>query len=112
VNGVPFRSRLAVYGGVTYLGLTKDLREAAGISLGDAVAVQLARDDAPREVDVPSELAAALAAAPDAQRLFDGLAFTHRKEYAGWVAGAKRAETRAARVEKALALLRAGTKHP
>jgi hypothetical protein len=111
-NGVPFRSRLAVYGGLTYLGLTKELREAAGIGLGDPVEVELARDDAPREVDLPPALAAALAAAPDARAAFDGLAFTHRKEYAVWIASAKREETRAARVEKAVAMLRAGTKHP
>jgi uncharacterized protein YdeI (YjbR/CyaY-like superfamily) len=111
-NGVPFRSRLAVYGGITYLGLTKELRDAAGIDRGDAVGVELTRDEAPREVDVPPALAAALADAPDAQRVFDGLAFTHRKEYAVWIASAKRDETRAARVEKAVAMLRAGTKHP
>ncbi len=70
------------------------------------------RDDAPREVDVPPALAEALGSNPDAQAIFDGLAFTHRREYAEWIAGAKRDETRARRVEKTLAMLRAGTKHP
>jgi hypothetical protein len=112
VNGVPFRSRLAIYGGVTYFGLTKELRKAAGVEDGDTVEVELDRDEAPREVDVLPALAAALAAAPDAKAAFDGLAFSHRKEYAVWIASAKREETREARVEKAVAMLRAGTKHP
>jgi hypothetical protein len=46
VNGTAFRTRLMVYGGVTYLGLTKAVREAAGIAPGDDVEVLLERDDA------------------------------------------------------------------
>jgi Bacteriocin-protection, YdeI or OmpD-Associated/Domain of unknown function (DUF1905) len=107
VNGTPLRTRLMVYGGVTYLGLTREVREAAGIELGDAVAVELERDDAPREVTVPPELAAVL----DAERLrdaYDALSFTHRREYAEWVGTAKKAETRERRAAKAAEMLRAG----
>jgi Bacteriocin-protection, YdeI or OmpD-Associated/Domain of unknown function (DUF1905) len=112
VNGAEFRARLSVYGGRTYLGLRKEIREAAAIDVGDQVEVTIARDDAPREVAVPDELARALAADPDAKEVFDGLAFTHRKEYAVWIAEAKREETRARRVEKALQMLHSGVKHP
>ena len=112
VNGAPFRSRLSVYGGRTYLGLRKEIREAAGIDVGDEVEVVIERDDAPREVEVPEALAAALAADPDAQRVFEGLSFTHRKEYAQWIAEAKKEETRSRRVERALAMLSEGVKHP
>ena len=107
VNGTPLRTRLMVYGGVTYLGLTREVREAAGIELGDAVEVELERDDAPREVTVPPELAAVL----DAERLrdaYDALSFTHRREYAEWVGTAKKAETRERRAAKAAERLRAG----
>ncbi|MEA2437731.1 MAG: hypothetical protein QOF65_2287 [Thermoleophilaceae bacterium] len=113
VNGSPFRGRLMVYGGVTYLGFRKEIRDAAGgIEEGDEVEVVIARDDAPREVEVPEALAAALAGDAEARRVFDGLAFTHRKEYAVWIAEAKRDETRVRRVEKALEMLRGGVKHP
>ena len=44
--------------------------------------------------------------------LFSGLAFTHRKEYATWIAEAKRDETRQRRVVKAIEMLTAGTKTP
>jgi uncharacterized protein YdeI (YjbR/CyaY-like superfamily) len=40
--------------------------------------------------------------------LDDGLAYTHRKEYARWVDEAKRDETRDRRVVQALEMLREG----
>jgi hypothetical protein len=112
VNGTPFRSRLSVYGGVTYLGLRREIREAAGVDVGDELDVLIERDDVPREVDVPEALAEAFAAAPDAREIFDGLAFTHRREYATWIAEARRDDTRDRRVAKAIDMLRRGTKHP
>jgi hypothetical protein len=112
VNGVPFRSRLMVYGGATWLGLRNELRSEAGISDGDSVDVELDRDDAPREVEVPAELAAALASDSVARGVYESLSFTHRREYAEWIAGAKKEETRTRRVAKALEMLHDGMKHP
>jgi hypothetical protein len=111
VNGTPLRSRLAVYGGRTHLGLRADIRAAAGIDVGDSVEVVLELDEEPREIDVPEALAQALAGDPDARRVYDALAFTHRRKYAEWIASAKRAETRERRVVKALEMLNAGVKH-
>ncbi len=102
VGGVEYRSRLMVYGGRSYLGLTKALRSQAGVEVGDTVEVELRRDDAPREVAVPAELEAALAAAPQARARFDELSFTHRREYAQWIDQATRDETRARRASKAV----------
>ena len=59
---------------------------------------------------MPPDLARALAGDKKAKASFDGLSFSHRREYAQWIAGAKREETRAARVSKAVAALRAGKK--
>jgi bifunctional DNA-binding transcriptional regulator/antitoxin component of YhaV-PrlF toxin-antitoxin module len=108
VDGTPFRGRLAVYGGLTVLGLRREIREAAGIELGDRVEVVLERDDEPREVELPAELDAVLAGDPDLRARFDALAFTHRREYAEWVAEAKRGATRDARAQKAAQMLREG----
>src|SRR3954466_777118 len=66
VNGMPFRGRLMVYGGGTYLGWRKEIREAAGIEEGSSVEVEIERDDAPRVVEVPAPLAAALDEDPQA----------------------------------------------
>jgi Bacteriocin-protection, YdeI or OmpD-Associated/Domain of unknown function (DUF1905) len=98
VNGTPLRTRLAAYGGRTYLGLRAEIRAAAGIDVGDSFAVELAVDTEPREVVVPDDLAAALAQDPAAGEAFATMSFTHRREYVRWVEEAKRPETRARRV--------------
>ena len=108
INGAAFRGRLSVYGGTTYLGLNKEIRAAAGIDVGDEVEVVLHLDDAPRDVELPPELLAALERDAAARAAFEKLAFTHRKEYARWIAEAKKAQTRERRVAKALAMLEQG----
>ena len=57
---------------------------------------------------MPEALAAALAADPQAAASFERMAFTHRREYARWIAEAKRAETRQRRVAQAVEMIRAG----
>ena len=109
INGVAYRSRLSVYGGTTYLGLRREVRDAPGVSLGDEVQVTMELDDEPREVEVPPALAAALAGD---DRAYERLSFSHRKEYAQWIAEAKRPETRERRVRKAIEMLNGGIKHP
>lgn len=112
INGHPFRSTVAVYGGRSYLPVNRALREAAGVAAGDAVVIELEADDQPRTVDPPAALAAALVADPEARVAFDGLSFTHRREYAEWVAGAKREATRRRRVAQAVQMLLDGRRHP
>ena len=112
VNGVPFRSRLMVYGGETMLGLTNAFRAAAQIAEGDAVEVVIERDDEPREVEVPPALQAALDEDATAKAAFDALSFTHRREYARWIAEAKREATRDRRAAKAIEMLLGGVKTP
>jgi uncharacterized protein YdeI (YjbR/CyaY-like superfamily) len=112
INGVDYRRRLSVNGGTTYLGLRKEVRDAAGVSVGDEVHVTMELDDEPREVEVPPALAAGLAGDAAARGAYEGLSFTHRKEYAQWIAEAKREETRERRVGKAIDMLNEGIKHP
>lgn len=108
VNGYTWRTSVARMGGEFLVGLSKAVREAAGVAAGDRVDVVLALDIAPREVEVPEALASALARDEQAREKFDALAFTHRKEYARWIEEAKREETRERRVAQALAMLREG----
>jgi hypothetical protein len=110
VNGVTYRTTIAVYGGRSYLPARREIREAAKLEPGKRVTVRLELDTAPRTVAVPRDLAVALSADARAKTTFDGLAFSHRKEYVEWIDGAKREETRASRVAKTLAALRAGQK--
>jgi hypothetical protein len=108
INGYTWAGRVSRMGGEFLLGLRREVREAAGVEAGDEVTVTVALDQAPREVEVPAALADALAAAADAKARFDGLAFTHRKEFARWIAEAKKEDTRARRVEQAIQMLREG----
>ncbi len=108
VNGYTWRTSVARMGGEFLVGLSREVRQGAGVEAGDEVDVVLELDQAPREVEVPPALAAALAGDAQARAAFEGLAFTHRKEYARWVAEAKREETRDRRVEQALEMIKAG----
>jgi uncharacterized protein YdeI (YjbR/CyaY-like superfamily) len=95
-----------VYGGTSYLGFRREVREAAGIEPGEKVTIELERDDEPRDVVMPDDLAAALAADPGAQDAWERLSYTHRREHVEAIEEAKRDETRRRRIEGALALLR------
>jgi hypothetical protein len=108
VNGYTWRTSVARMGGEFLVGLSKEVRTGAGVEAGDNVEVRLELDAAPREVEVPEALAVALAADPQAKASFEQMAFTHRKEYARWIAEAKKDETRDRRVRQAVEMIRAG----
>jgi Bacteriocin-protection, YdeI or OmpD-Associated/Domain of unknown function (DUF1905) len=111
VNGTPFRTTIAVYGGRYYIGFNKRLRGAAGISLGEEVEIELERDEDPREVEVPADLTEALRSVPEAEKAFGRLSYTHRKEYVEWITEAKKQETRERRVLKTVERLAWGEEH-
>lgn len=105
-GGYSYRSTTAVMGGKNLVGLNAAHRAASGAAGGQVVEVTIVRDDAPREVEVPEALAAALAADPVAAAAWERLAYSHRKEHARAVAEAKSDDTRARRVAKAVSMLR------
>jgi hypothetical protein len=108
VNGYSWRTTVTPMRGEFLLGLNRAVRESAGVEVGNTVEVEIELDTARREVEVPEALAGALASDRGASAAFGTLAFTHRKEYARWIADAKREETRDRRVTKALQMLREG----
>lgn len=108
VNGVhSYRSTVAVMGGRYLIPLSAENRTAAGVAAGDEVEVSLVLDTAPRSVDVPEDLAAALAGDAVAKAAFEKLSYSHQRQHVLAVEGAKKPETRARRVAKALEMLRA-----
>jgi hypothetical protein len=108
VNGYTWRTSVTRMGGEFLLGLNREVRQGAGVEAGDVVDVVVELDVAPREVEVPEALAAALATDSKAMAAFEGMAFSHRKEYARWIAEPKREETRQRRVQQALEMIRSG----
>ena len=110
INGYTYRSTIAAYGDVFMLPLAAENRQAAGVSAGDEVDVDLELDTAPREVEVPADLVAALADEPEARAFFDGLSYSNRRWFVLNVEGTKNEETRKRRVEKSVQMLREGRK--
>ena len=108
VEGYTWRTTVTRMRGEFLVGLNAAVREGAGVQAGDTVAVEVALDTAPREVEVPEALGVALEGDREARAAFDALAYTHRKEYARWIDEAKREETRRRRVVQALEMLKKG----
>jgi hypothetical protein len=109
VNGYTYRATVLGYDPADPLmPFSTEHRAASGIAAGDAIEVELVVDTAPREVEVPEDLAAALAADPVAKAFFDGLSYSNKRVHTLSVADAKTPETRARRVDKSIALLREG----
>lgn len=106
LNGYTYRSTVAVMSGQFMLPLAKVHREAAGVKPGQKIEITLELDTAPREVEIPKDLAAALKKA-GLRAAFDKLAFTHRKEHVRAIEEAKALQTRARRIEKAVAMVAA-----
>lgn len=112
VNGFPVRlGLLPLPGGGRYLMLNKDLCRAAGIQLGQHVTVHLTPDPQPDMVDLPEELAEALAAWPEAEVGFQQYSTSHRRAMAQHIASAKLPETRARRAVELAERLALG-RHP
>ncbi|GGL93400.1 YdeI/OmpD-associated family protein [Nakamurella endophytica] len=103
-----FQLTLGSMGGRVMIPLSAENRSAAGVAAGDEVTVQLELDAAPREVQVPEALAAALTADPEADRFFRTVSPSQRRWFADQVTGAKTEATRDRRIEKLVAQLREG----
>ena len=105
INGYEYRTTIARMSGRFLIPLAREHREAAGVAAGDEVEVTLVEDTAERTVAVPADFASALddAGLRDA---FDRLSYTHRKEHVRAIEEAKKPETRARRIGKAIDMLR------
>jgi hypothetical protein len=107
-DGHSYRGSLAPMGGRHILGVTKPIRAATGKGIGEVVEVRFRVDTQPRVVEVPPDLQEALGRDPAAQRRFEKLSYTHRKEFVNWVLEARKPDTRERRVAKTLGMLKEG----
>ncbi|MHC1784411.1 MAG: YdeI/OmpD-associated family protein [Anaerolineaceae bacterium] len=99
LSGYSYRSTVAVMDDAFMVPLSKAHREAAGVKAGEIVEVEIELDVEPRSVEVPEDLAEALAGTPGAREAFDRLAPSMRKEFVRQVTEAKAPETRRRRIE-------------
>jgi bifunctional DNA-binding transcriptional regulator/antitoxin component of YhaV-PrlF toxin-antitoxin module len=111
IDGYPFTTTVACYGGIDHLGFRREVREAAGVEVGDKVAIEVELDTEERVVTVPADLAAALSRGR-VRKVFDSLSYTHQKEYVEWVEEAKREQTRKTRIGRTVEMVKEGVKTP
>lgn len=108
-GGPPFRTTVVRMKGDYCFCVNQKMRaDAGGVKPGDKVTVVLEPDTGTRTVTVPPDLKKGLKANPRAQESWDRYSYTHRKEFANWIIEAKKPETRARRLEKAIEMIEAG----
>lgn len=107
IDGCKYRGSLVKMGGDCHLlGITQQVRKETGKNPGDTVHVIIEEDKEERVVEIPEDLLNILEKEPELHRFFNGLSYTHRKEYVRWIVEARKEETRIRRLNKALELLR------
>lgn len=112
LDGVPYSGSLVKCGpGSHMLGVLKSIREQTGKNVGDTIDVVIWKDEEVRTVEVPIEFAR-LMNKEGVIASFERLSFTNRKEYCRWIDGAKKEETRQARLVKSIEMLKKGVKTP
>jgi bifunctional DNA-binding transcriptional regulator/antitoxin component of YhaV-PrlF toxin-antitoxin module len=111
MEGESFVWRLIRMGGPHHIvGVPKGIRVKSGKDVGDKIEISVEADNTPRLIEVPKDLDEALEGETAAREFFDGLSYTHRKEYVRWIEEAKKAETRERRVAKTVEMLKEGKK--
>jgi len=108
IKGYTYRSTVATVSGKPMVGVSEEVRTNAGVAGGDTVDVDMELDTAPREVEVPADLARALARNAKARKAFDGLSYSNKRRFTMAIQDAKSTETRQRRIEKTIATLREG----
>jgi hypothetical protein len=108
VNGYEYRNTVGVMGGQHMISISAAVRKDTGLKGADPIDVTLTLADAPREVIIPADFAAALAADEQAGAFFAKLSNSLRRYHVDTITAAKSAETRQRRIDKAIAAFRAG----
>ncbi|MGH7501790.1 MAG: YdeI/OmpD-associated family protein [Longimicrobiales bacterium] len=110
IGGRDFRGVVEESGLGHILALGPAWRRDRGLRPGDEVAVVLALEGPQRE-GLAADIAAALAAEPEAADFFDSIAQFYRNGYLRWIDATRRSPaTRAERIAEFVKLLKAGCK--
>lgn len=107
-DGIPYRGSMVRMGTKCHLLLMlKEIREKLGKDRGDSIHIAVELDDAPRVVELASDVEAAYKKAKVLNK-YRALSYSHQREYNLWIEDTKNAETRARRIEKAIGAIRTG----
>ncbi len=111
INGHPFQATLDPDGQLSHwLKVSKELQEAAAVSPGDTVAVQISPADTEPEPPLPDDLREVLATSPAAKATWEDTTTIARLDWIHWIESAKQAKTRRNRVDNACEMLASGKK--
>jgi hypothetical protein len=108
INGYTYRSAIAPMGGTFMLGISEEVRNNANVSAGQTVDVDVELDTQPRDVEVPPELAKALARDANAKKYFESLSYSGKFRLTAPIANGKTAETRERNLAQAMQALKSG----
>jgi len=108
VNGYEYRNTVGVMGGRHMISISAAVRKATGLQGGDPIHVTLTLATSEREVNVPADFAAALAADERARAFFEKLSNSMQRYHVDTIDTAKSADTRQRRIEKAIAVFLEG----
>jgi hypothetical protein len=109
INGCVVRGSLGSDGSQYFLPLGAVWRRDSDVETGAEVEVVLV-SEGPQSDTLAPDIVAALETDPQARACFESLATFYRNGYIRWIEGAKRPETRSARIAEMLSLLQAGKK--
>src|SRR5215813_8834252 len=102
VNGYTYQSTIAAMGGVCAIPLRRSNREAAGLQGNETVEVRLELDTEKRVIQTPTDFVKALKASPPAWDRWHELSYSHQREHVEAIESAKKPETRASRIARAV----------
>jgi hypothetical protein len=113
LNGFPIRVTLEPDGrGGHWLKVDRELIEGAGAAVGDIVQLEITPVAEEPEPSVPPDVRKALAAAPQARKVWSDITPMARRDWIQWITSGKRAETRGLRIDKACDMLGKGKRRP
>lgn len=109
-DGMEYRGSIVRMGGCFMIGLTQAIRKAIGKTPGDFVEVKVEKDVEERTIELPEDFQSALEKSTAAMGFYTGLSFSDKRKFVQWITGAKKVDTKTARIEKAIEMLQDGEK--
>lgn len=111
INGHPFQATLEPDGQLSHwLKVGRDLLDAAGVAVGDIVTLELMPVKKEPEPEIPADFEEALAATPEAQKVWNTTTTLARVDWIHWITSAKQLKTREKRMADACDMLATGKK--
>ncbi|MET0050642.1 MAG: YdeI/OmpD-associated family protein [Candidatus Thiodiazotropha sp.] len=111
LNGHPFQATLEPDGQLSHwLRVTEELMRAAGVTIGDTVTLDIMPVAQEPEPEIPLEFREALAATPEALRVWNETTTLARVDWIHWITSAKQSKTRTKRQADACRMLASGKK--